>query len=210
MNHVALVGDSIFDNTAYVAGGSAVINQLRMMLPSGWKASLLAVDGSVISDVANQLKRLPPDVTHVVISAGGNDALMQSGILNERTSSVGKGLSRLVSVGQQFEEAYQRMLDAVLGLCENTVLCTIYYPLFPDEAYQQAAVGGLLAFNDCIIRAAIQFGLPLIDLRAICTQPADYANEIEPSSVGGKKIAAAISHAITVHNFSQRQVEIYV
>jgi hypothetical protein len=33
----------------------------------------------------------------------------------------------------------------------------------------------------------------VIDLRAFCTHPEDYANSIEPSSGGGEKIARAIA-----------------
>jgi len=39
MGHILLVGDSIFDNKAYV-NGPDVINQLRAKLPEGWKATL--------------------------------------------------------------------------------------------------------------------------------------------------------------------------
>jgi hypothetical protein len=38
--------------------------------------------------------------------------------------------------------------------------------------------------------------LPVIDLRLVCTEPADYANPIEPSSRGGEKIARAIIGAL--------------
>lgn len=38
-------------------------------------------------------------------------------------------------------------------------------------------------------RTAIAHRLPVINLRAICTYPEDYANPVEPSSVGGAKIA---------------------
>jgi hypothetical protein len=48
-------------------------------------------------------------------------------------------------------------------------------------------------FNDAITRAAFSRALPLIDLRLICDEPADYANPIEPSEQGGDKIAAAIA-----------------
>jgi hypothetical protein len=53
--HVALLGDSIFDNAAYVRGGPDVVAQLREELPPGWTASLLAVDGAVIAGVARPL-----------------------------------------------------------------------------------------------------------------------------------------------------------
>ncbi|HEY0493997.1 MAG TPA: SGNH/GDSL hydrolase family protein, partial [Candidatus Dormibacteraeota bacterium] len=75
MKHVVLLGDSVFDNAAYVGGGPDVVTQLRQRLPSGWRASLLAVDGSVIASIAQQLARLPADASHLVISVGGNDAL---------------------------------------------------------------------------------------------------------------------------------------
>jgi hypothetical protein len=81
MPHVVLLGDSIFDNAAYVAGGPDVIRQLRPKLPEGWRATLLAVDGAVTSGVPNQLARLPSDASHLAISVGGNDALRHSGLL---------------------------------------------------------------------------------------------------------------------------------
>ena len=37
----------------------------------------------------------------------------------------------------------------------------------------------------------------MIELRSICTQQADYANPIEPSSVGGEKIARVIVGLVT-------------
>jgi hypothetical protein len=39
--------------------------------------------------------------------------------------------------------------------------------------------------------------LPVIDLRSICNRPEDYANPIEPSSIGGEKIARAIVALVT-------------
>ena len=58
MSHIVLLGDSIFDNAAYVAGGPDVVKQLRNRLPTGWKATLRAVDGSVTSGVERQLGQL--------------------------------------------------------------------------------------------------------------------------------------------------------
>src|SRR3954463_6461524 len=83
MSNVVLIGDSIFDNGAYVAGGPDVRQQLSNFLPAGSQATLLARDGAVISDAVSQVRHLPPDATHVVVSAGGNDALRESGVLNQ-------------------------------------------------------------------------------------------------------------------------------
>ena len=58
-------------------------------------------------------------------------------------------------------------------------------------------------FNDVIIRQAFGAGIPLIDLRLTCNQPQDYANAIEPSSVGGEKIVNVIMNLVLEHNFQK-------
>jgi hypothetical protein len=210
MNHVVLLGDSIFDNAAYVGGGPAVITQLQQRLPQGWKATLLAVDGSITTDVLQQLERLPNDATHLVISAGGNDALGQIGLLGDPAQSVAEALLRLAAVAEAFERDYQWMLAAAQRRKLATALCTIYYPAYPDPSLQRVAVTGLTVFNDAIIRAAASAGQPLIDLRLICNEAADYANPIEPSVAGGAKIARTITHLVTEHDFTQRRTTVFV
>jgi hypothetical protein len=54
---VALLGDSIFDNGVYTGGEPDVATHLRGMLPT-WQVSLLAVDGSIASDLPEQLQRV--------------------------------------------------------------------------------------------------------------------------------------------------------
>jgi hypothetical protein len=50
----------------------------------------------------------------------------------------------------------------------------------------------------------------LIDLRAICTEVGDYANPIEPSVRGGKKIAQAIVELVE-HGFASRgRTEVFI
>jgi hypothetical protein len=83
MTHVVLLGDSIFDNSRYTDGGPDVISQVRQILPVGWRASLLALDGSTTENLPSQLNRMPPDASHLVLSVGGNDALLKSDILHK-------------------------------------------------------------------------------------------------------------------------------
>lgn len=209
MNHLVLLGDSILDNAAYTAGGSAVITHLQAQLPADWSVSLLAVDGSVTSDVVGQLAQLPSDATHLLISAGGNNALLQSGFVSEPAQSAADVLQRLANIAEQFAQEYQAMLSTVLRRAIPTTVCTVYDPNFADSTVQQLMRAGLVLFNDVILRAAIQASVPVIDLRMICTTPEDYANEIEPSVVGGAKIAQAIIRVVTRHDFRQRQTTIY-
>jgi len=82
----------------------------------------------------------------------------------------------------------------------SVTICTIYNDNFPDPAYQRLVTTALALFNDAILRVAIAHRLSVTDLRAICTNPEDYANAIEPSSVGGAKIARAIAALATGTN----------
>src|SRR5262249_34019145 len=126
MGHVVLLGDSIFDNARYVPDRPPVIDQLRQSLPRGWTASLLAVDGQFTDDVANQLKELPLDATHLFVSAGGNDALGESTILGEAASTVEKALGLISEVRAQFRDSYRAMLRALGAREKPTTVCTIY------------------------------------------------------------------------------------
>ena len=201
VSHVVLLGDSIFDNAAYVAAGAPdVIRQVQQRLPRGWRATLGAVDGSTTADVRSQLRRLPADATHLIVSAGGNDALGNSDFLDAPARSTAGALLGLAEIAERFERVYHAMLAEVLTHGLPTAICTIYYPRFPDATLQKIALVALTVFNDCIIRAAFAHGLPLIDLRLVCTEEGDYANPIEPSSRGGEKIAQAIVRLLE-HDF---------
>lgn len=133
MSHLFLLGDSIFDNGSYPGGIPDVITHVRQYLRAGWKATLLAADGATSRGIDAQLVRLPAGASHLVMSAGGNDA---------------------------------------------------------------------------IIRVATEHALPVLDLRQICAAAEDYANPIEPSSVGGAKIARAIVHAATQPGVKRRGAQI--
>jgi len=197
MNHVVLLGDSVFDNGAYVRMGEPdVLAQVRAKLPTGWQATMRAVDGAVTSGVERQLARLPEDASHLVLSVGGNDALGCSGILRESARSVAEVMTRIADVRDSFARSYHRMLDLVMAYRLPTALCTIYDARFPDAAEQRQVVAALSVFNDVITREAFSRRLALIDLRLICTDHDDYANPIEPSAKGGNKIAAAIAQVV--------------
>lgn len=210
MKHIVLLGDSIFDNAPYVNGGPDVIAHLRRQIPSEWQASLRAVDGSLVEDVRGQTRDLPDDVTHLVVSAGGNNALLNAGILQQQAASSAEVLNKMGYVADTFEYHYREMLQAVMGLNKPTAVCTIYYPRMQEPLMQRLAVAALTIFNDVIIKQAFLAGVPLIDLRLVCNEADDYANEIEPSAAGGKKIAAAIVRLVNEHAFEIRRTQAFV
>jgi hypothetical protein len=208
MNHVILLGDSIFDNACYVPGRPAVIEQLRSLLPHGWRATLLAVDGSMAAEVPQQLQRLPADASHLVISAGGNDALADSGIVANQGITASEGFEIISQIQERFRQDYRAMLRAVLELQKPTVLCTVYdsFPDFPSKA-----LTGLAVFNDVILREAFRHGLPVLDLRLVCEEARDYSSlsPIEPSEIGGAKIVRGIRRLLTGHDFGRGESVVY-
>jgi hypothetical protein len=188
---IALAGDSIFDNIAYTRGEPDVAAHLRALVaPRG--VALVAVDGAVTRDVARQLRHVPAEATHIALSVGGNDALGNYDLLNTALRSTGEALALFARRIETFERDYRAALQSVIALERQTAICTIYNgDLGPAEA--TIARTALTHFNDVILRAGIDYGVDLIELRAICTEPADYANPIEPSGRGGAKIAAVIA-----------------
>jgi len=209
MGHVVLLGDSIFDNARYVPDRPPVIDQLRKTLPRGWLATLLAVDGHVTEDVVNQLNDLPADATHLIVSAGGNDALGESSILGEVACTVGEALGLIYDVRTRFRHSYRAMLQALSAVGKPTAVCTVYDAIPGLGPAEQAALAG---FNEVILREAFLAALPVIDLRLVCDQTADYSHvsPIEPSMVGGAKIARVIAEIATTHDFARRRSTIYV
>jgi hypothetical protein len=198
--HVVLLGDSIFDNQAYVGRAPDVIRQLSNELGEGWRTTLLAVDGHVTANVERgQIARIPADATHLVLSVGGNDALAQSPILGQRTATVAEAVAMLDEARSGFREDYDRTLEALSGFALPTAVCTIYDANYPAPQAPIIAAA-LTLFNDVITRAAFARRHDLIDLRLICDKPEDYANPIEPSEIGGRKIARAIADFCRSHH----------
>ena len=70
---------------------------------------------------------------------------------------------------------------------------------------KKMAMVGLSVYNDIITKEAFQAGLPLIDLRVLCDEDQDFANPIEPSYIGGLKIANKIKEITMKHDFEKFQ-----
>ncbi|HKB03078.1 MAG TPA: SGNH/GDSL hydrolase family protein [Gemmataceae bacterium] len=204
MPHAVLLGDSIFDNAAYVPGGPPVIDQLKAGLPLGWKATLLAVDGDTTDMVAVRLAGLPADATHLMVSVGGNDALMHIDLLAAEHNI----LPEMSAARAEFADRYRAMLDAVLTAERPTAICTVYDAIPGLTAEARTA---LATFNDVILREAARARLPVLDLRLVCDDPGDYSplSPIEPSAQGGAKIAALVASVVTGHDFARRECVVY-
>lgn len=214
-----------FDNKSYVQPGEPnVTTQVNALLPEGSKATRLAVDGNVTEDIFRQLQSLPDDATHLFISVGGNDALGGINVFTEPVANVGEALIYVNTVRNQFETQYKKMLQHALSQQLPLTVCSIYYPrfhsqnlerVFPDgsgvdgETFQNMAMPALANFNDAIFREAFLLKVPLIDLRALCDEDEDFANPIEPSAIGGQKIARAIVDMLDSSEGSANKTTVY-
>ena len=219
MKHIVLLGDSIFDNSSYVNPGELdVPNQLKSLVGQDYKVTNLAVDGHVTRHIKTQLNHLPSDTTHLFISVGGNDGLGHLSIFNEPIETVGGGLQKMYLIGEKYKKEYSSMIDKVLSHELPTTLCNIYYPRFYSNSFdrvasyfrmgvnveklQQMAMAAETIFNDIIMFEVFNRKLPLIDLRVLCNDDEDFANPIEPSCIGGLKIARKIKDIAFNYNFN--------
>ena len=189
-HHIVLLGDSIFDNEIYVPDGFSVSRHL-LNSARDWQTTLLAVDGSVTTEVVDQLPKIPDDATYLVISTGGNDALNSIGIFYMPVNTVGEALSHLGRVRDNFQLNYREMLKQVMAANLPAAVCTIYNSV-PGLGNEEKTA--LALFNEIIFQEAGMFKLPVIDLRIICNEETDYSalSPIEPSHLGGIKIAQAV------------------
>jgi len=195
---IILLGDSIIDNGAYVRPGEAdVAKQLQALLPQ--QAIIKrAVDGAVCADVLGSQTANLESTDRIILSAGGNDALQHIDLLDAATVTTAKQvLLRLAAIRADFRRTYASLLDRLVTIRAPVLVLTVYNPCFDghgmDATYQQAAEGAISLFDDVIQLEAHRRSFKVLELRTLFTSPADYANPIEPSALGGAKLAQAIS-----------------
>ena len=205
---IVLLGDSIFDNAAYVPGEACVADQLRELVPADVGITLLAVDGDCVRHVKGQLEEVPVSATHLFVSVGGNDALGHYGTLFGGHQNAQELFTVWNQIQEDFRTQYRGMLESVVGLDRHTTVCTIYDAV---PGIEEIALTALSLFNDVIVAEAASMNLPIVDLRLVCDESSDYSGEspIEPSCGGGKKIARTLHRVYSEHDFDGRQSVIF-
>ncbi len=196
-NHIVLLGDSVFDNKAYVGqSGKPVEVYLGQFSGRGYRITSLAEDGARIEDVYRQAEAVPKDAAGLFLSAGGNNITRHISYLQQPAESVAEVLLTFYSMVDEFAAGYNRLIEHLSSLGIPLTVCTIYNCAFPSVEGQKCVETALALFDDAIIQSAYRFSLPYIDLRMVCRDETDYVNEIEPSDSGGKKIAEALLREI--------------
>ncbi|KAJ3042727.1 hypothetical protein HDV00_006784 [Rhizophlyctis rosea] len=222
--------DSIFDNGVYVSPDASVSDHIKNYLSKsmGCKVTLLARDGATLSGISSQLARLPSDTTHVFISAGGNDALGELHRLRQPTKNLREALVVLGDIRSQFEKEYSNTNKSVKSKAPKSAtgkpkvaVCNIYNPrpdakgtprMHPEmggveegdawkDPEQIAMEVGLSLYNDVIWAVAAREGIPVINVREMFCEAADYSTPIEPGVQGGGKLARAILRVVEKEEF---------
>jgi len=192
--HIALAGDSIFDNDGYVPNDPGVIEQLRTSLPKDWSAIKIAVDGDCIRHVYSRVENFPEYITDLVLSIGGNDAMGYSSALNDAKSP--SDIPCLVAgPAADFRANYKALLSHLSALNCKLHVCTIYTAVpFEDPLWRQYVPLALGMFNHIIKEEAAALSIGVIEIDKVCVEDSDYskASPIEPSAIGGQKIVDAI------------------
>ena len=192
--HIVLIGDSILDNATYVDEKHSVQDLLNEKMPD-CKVSLLAVDGSLTSDIHEQLNDFPKDATHVFVSCGGNDAIDNVDVLSEPASNVEDALVKLSERKESFRGSYASALEAVCKRHNKVAAFTVYNKVPELNVASRAA---LALFNEVMLEELSSRNIPIIDLRVIFSEEQDYSpvSPIEPSVYGGRKIVMQIERLI--------------
>ena len=99
---------------------------------------------------------------------------------------------------QPFKQQYETIVANLSNHRANLLLCTVYEGDLVDSDEFSDVINSsktmVSIFNDIVYRTANKFNVDVLELRNIFTSPQDYANPIEPSHIGGEKLAQEIIH----------------
>ena len=201
-NLIFPLGDLIIDNAEYVRPGEPdVVRQLEKLLPHHTVIKR-AVDGAKSADVLAWQIADVDRAQHLILSAGGNDALEHIDLLEPAIQQRAKDvLVRLWSIREEFRRHYAALLNRLALIQQPVLVLTVYNPCFHahgfDAEYQQAAESAMSIINDVIQQEARLRSFSVLELRTLFNDPADYANPIEPSAIGGAKLTKCMSDWVT-------------
>jgi hypothetical protein len=195
-HHVSLLGDSIIDNKVYVGEGELSVTE-HLQHNSSSYFSMIAVDGDTTEEVLdNQLDNLKEPVSHIVLSIGGNDLLQNLHLLQDETSGMKFALEKSSELIGEIQENYTKILEHLSQYDAKVLLCTVYEGDLESDVllaeYDKAGQAMLKMHNDSVYYLASKFDVDVLELRNIFTNKVDYANPIEPSHIGGEKLAKSI------------------
>jgi lysophospholipase L1-like esterase len=136
-----------------------------------------AEDNGTIENVYKQLAKVDKDkyntnTTYIFISAGGNDLIK----LKNADKVLPLYLKLITTITEAFPLANLYVLD-------------MYYPTL---ALENVFAKSIITQWNALLKKNLTEKIKIVTLSNILTDPTDFIAQIEPSSIGGKKIAEAI------------------
>ena len=197
---VFLLGDSMLDNTLYVAPDENIVSIFKTK--TRHNVHLFAQDGAVISDVYSQLHKIHPDRnnnnTYICVSAGGNNILelvslhLQRKAFNIENEDEDTGEGE--NVNKIFEQ-YKKLINAIrLKLPDaNLLLLNLYYPTAEPELKPL-----ITHWNEKMDATFenVNKRIRVVRVDQALTRPDDFTHRIEPSYEGGCKMVDLIKGVI--------------
>ena len=199
MNRVVLFGDSIIDNKSYVSHGEfSVLEHLENI--SNYEYIQVAYDGHTTFDVQNKQLHLSTieKPSHIVLSVGGNDLLQNLSYLsNGPISNVNEAVTGIQQhIFEPLEQRFETIIEELSSQRANLLICTVYEgDLGRTDEFKDVLDSSKImvsSFNDIVYKTAQKYNVDVLELRDIFVSSEDYANPIEPSHIGGEKLAKAI------------------
>jgi hypothetical protein len=185
-NTIILLGDSVLKNNSYVKGKS--VDELLVKKTNG-NTLCYAQNNANINDIYSQIDFIPFEAnknsTYIFLSAGGND------ILEQFVENSNSNLENNSHILKTIFSAYKKLVKSIqtkMNLA-NIVLLDIYYP--ENIKYQQYHPI-IKEWNTMLYSTDFQ----IIKISNILTKPEDFTFGIEPSEIGGNKLANNIYNFI--------------
>jgi hypothetical protein len=185
-NIIALIGDSILNNSVYVFEKQSVPELITIGLikdNSNRKCFNFAKDGSIISDCYKQLFKLNTgtNIKTIFVSVGGNNILNSFQSIHSDST---------VFINNLFAE-YLKLIDAIKAACPSAtiVALNLYYPLKTSFKVSHPLIK---QWNQLLTDNSIKYNFKIIKLDEIIVSDEDVVYDVEPSFIGGQKIADAI------------------
>jgi hypothetical protein len=182
-----LLGDSILKNDAYVSNGKSIEN---LISERNKNIHCYAQDHSRIVDIYSQIDNIPIGLdspnTLIFLSAGGNDILTHYVDQNQDITDTG--------ILKPMFSSYKNMIKSIqTKLPEPKIfLLDIYYP---DNLQYKQYHSIIKEWNEMIYDFAEKHKNKIsgvIRISSSLTKNDDFSFGIEPSSIGGEKIANLI------------------
>jgi lysophospholipase L1-like esterase len=191
MPNIVLIGDSMLNNSNYIEHDSNKDLSIPGLIKDSGTVNLYnyAKDGATIKDCYTQITGITqmPKNTTVFISAGGND------IVNESNKNV-VTKDTITILFKQYSEMVLAIQKHFPGI--TIYLLTLYKPT--NKQYSKL-YKNIDQWNEKLTEFAKKKSFKLIQTNILLTTDEDFIYSIEPSKIGGKKIADAILSSAVIN-----------